>query len=131
MSKKQLRELIERIEDEKQGLREKLLDREFKISDLGVNLGKEKEARAEVEEQLVDWRQAAQQMGAQSLEREEVVRYFLDRLKLTEQYELEVPEDDGLTPTPLDHSALLHDIRLAKARADVSAARKRLGLRGD
>lgn len=57
----------------------------------------------------------------------EVVDYFLDRLKLTEKYT--IGDSEGEIEPELDIENLLADVRLATKRADVSAARKRLGLK--
>lgn len=59
----------------------------------------------------------------------EVVDYFLDRLKLADKYTLH-SNAEGIEIEPeLDIENLLADVRLATKRAEVSAARKRLGLK--
>ena len=57
----------------------------------------------------------------------EVVDYFLDRLKLADKYT--IGDSEGEIEPELDIENLLADVRLATKRADVSAARKRLGLK--
>ena len=59
----------------------------------------------------------------------EVVDYFLDRLKLADKYTLHSNSEGAEIEPELDIENLLADVRLATKRADVSAARKRLGLK--
>ena len=56
-----------------------------------------------------------------------MVDYFLDRLKLADKYT--IGGGEGEIEPELDIENLLADVRLATKRADVSAARKRLGLK--
>ena len=62
-------------------------------------------------------------------QRHEIVDYFLDRLKLADKYTLHSNSEGAEIEPELDIENLLADVRLATKRADVSAARKRLGLK--